>query len=413
MSTELGQLETITLEIEQIEQNLIELLHQTAQVSNEFQNLGNQIQNFSSSFASKTTSFTREVGKEIKRYGKSTKDKKTKAYGELIETGADFAGSVVGGIIEVGGEVVKGIGSLIADYKTNKAKRQILQKKQELARAKFSFVKKQHKNITINLNKIEKIYDAANININLDNPLLKARAKMLNEVFRAYTKLRYMDYVLNYIISEYSAWLNGDQNGEIKEPKFRHAASEIIETISASKQTIYLILSKKDMEIRLDQSLIFLNPYIYQKVCSCDFKSSPIHLHPKDRYGNPGFASKCGIFKEDINLPIMNLLQENPYYQERVELTNSIPIPKYPHTNLLDVAVDLLLIITTLYYLYWSYNAFTGWSYLGMLSLGILGAYNLFAGLFNAPYRSKMKKYNKSIANFEREVNRMGSKHSL
>lgn len=179
------EFDIILKEAFEINSQIEQLYAQSVEVSQKISSLGNDIIKISERF---------DGGK----YGK---------YGNY----ASSAGKIVGEAIKIGSE-------LWAKFKQNQINKQMLPKKQEIARQKLQVVKKQQQKILQNYNKIGG-YLKQESDVSIDFQQVEkydALAKGYNQLIEAYFTHKRLLYVLDFFSQEFNAWLAGSHQSNAK-----------------------------------------------------------------------------------------------------------------------------------------------------------------------------------------------------
>lgn len=426
----------ITTSIEFYEKELGSLLIQTATISNEFNSLGKSIQSYSSNFSDFGTQFSKEFGKSLKDVAKTTGNKKHRVYGELIEAGAEVFGDVLGGIVNLAGEAVKGIGNKWRNYKINKIKKEVLSKKQEIAYEKQEIVLNQYDHICEVFDKMMILYDKQNILISLDDINLETRIKTFQLVFYLLIRVVHTKEVYEYVLNEYGAWLDGEQSSGEKKPKIKSVidkfTNEYKKELSKKGKcnseewnfSIAPLLCNLDKNEKVySQYLLFLvDPYIFSRYMggfSGVFSNSGfnIRIYPDECYKSLSDSCFNSISLSQISEASYKLLNLNSYFKECQLVAEKNKLNKYPKYNFFDILLDILFVAGSILSLIAIWNEFHKWGLAGMCLVWIIVLIVVQIIIRNSviplTYSYRNLIYEKQTGIITSELSRIKSKYNL
>ena len=378
------------LQIEIIEQELMLLLNETKSVSKQFNELGNQIQSYSSNIGKASAEFSKSLGKELKNISKSTGNKKYAFTGELAESCSDLVGGGVEFAVDLAGDIVKGIGSLWQQHKQNKINKKILIAKQEIAYSKIDMVKHECEKVCYFAEKISKLHAKADLIVTLDDNQLKNKIDLFRSTFYLYVKTMYLKNALEYVLAEYSAWIEGDQTCGKETPTINRTVSKLVtiyindlkDYYNNTQRDILINLCQLDQnqEINLSHLVFFTDPYVFASYINCNVGSNDssvssalIKIYNKNRYSSRD--NRNGLYSTQISPGIKKILETNSYYNDCNALIQSkkFMLPKYPIYNLFDILLDISFLFGVYYCGKLCWLNYSGWGFTGLILLLILG----------------------------------------
>lgn len=377
------------INIEEIEKDLMLLLIETKSVSDQFNELGCQIQSYSSSISKSSSELSKFIGKELKNYSKLTNNKKHALIGELTDSGSEVIGEIIGGTVKVFGEIVKGVGYLWQKHKEKKIKKEILNKKQELAFEKFDIVEKQYDRICNYTEKIEGLYIKNDVIVSLNDKMLENKICIFRSIFHLYTKVIYLQRVLEYVLNEFSSWIDGEQSSGGKKPVIEEVIEEFVKTTidhlkennRCTQKDILIELCQLDTteECYISYLIFFADPYVFAKYINCNIgslsskeSSALIKLWPINRYSN--LDKKNGLFSTQIGSGTKSVLELNNYFidcKKLISLKKNM-LPKYPNYNIFDILLDISFLYGAYYCANYCWLNYSGWSFAGLITLLLL-----------------------------------------
>lgn len=420
------------LKIEEIEKDLMLLLIETKSVSDQFNELGSQIQSYSSSISKSSSELSKFIGKELKSYSKLTNNKKHALIGDLADTGSEVVGNIIGGTVELFGEIVKGVGRLWQKHKEKKIKKKILNKKQELAFEKFDVVEKQYDRICNYAEKIEELYIKNDVIVSLNDKMLENKICIFRSVFHLYNKVIYLQRVLEYVLNEFSAWIDGEQSSWEEKPVIDEVIEEFVnaaidhlkENDSCTQKDTLIELCQLDtsQECYISDLIFFADPYVFAKYINCNIGSSSnrassalIKLWPINRYSN--LDKKNGLFSTQIGSGIKSVLELNNYFTDCKKLISlkKNMLPKYPNYNMFDILLDISFLYGTYYCGNFCWLNYSGWSFAGLITL-ILLSMIIIQMVIRTPclpftYSKRKDVYYESVKSLSNELNKIKTEY--
>lgn len=375
------------LKIEVIEKELTSLLEETKSVSEGFADLGNHIRSYSKNIGKAGAEFSKSFGQGLKDMAKLTGNKKHTMIGEFADSGAEIVGQIIGSVVDVVGNTVEFAGSLWRKYKENRIKRKVLNKKQEIAYLKIETVEKQYEKICSYVEKIGELYAKGDVIVSLDDKMLENKICIFRSTFYLYIKTIYLKKVLEYVLAEYSAWIEGEQNSDESKPFINSIVTEFASAYldnpqnnnGSSRKELLIDLCQLNISQKssLGRLLFFADPYLFRtyincKIGSSNYSSGFIKLWADNRYSK--LDKKNGLLSTQIGSGIERILALNNYYNDCkiVVLLEKNKLPRYPCYNMFDIALDISFLYGMYYFGSLCWLNYSGWTFTGLLILLLL-----------------------------------------
>jgi len=432
------EIEEISLKIDLFERQLSDICFQTSQISKEFDKLGNSIKTYSSDVSGFTTSLTKELGAIAKEIGKSGNNKKYELYGSLAKDGAEVVGKIAGGIVEIAGECIKGIGSIWTSMKKRYYEKKVLKKKKEYANQMYDDVLNEHKKAMAILNKTIQLYDKDVQEIALADSNLIVKVKIFRLILLLYIRIVYLVAQQEYVLNEFQAWFAGMQtagqkNESIKEHVSNHIQKVVkqigIETDWNWKSKWYndiipkLCMLKKGDKIRIEFLVFLIDPYILHNFVGVGVGSEISTNRIGARwFGIRIFEDKCyfrktcyGISYSEVTSEIKEILLLNPYFKECTEFFEKNGIIRYPRFWIDD---GVIILSTLALFSWWGYYVWTnivGWKFVCLIILTIvlaIGAIGMFSVTL-LPYHHRVTKYRRTYGKYISKLEEIFKKYKL
>lgn len=171
---------------------------------------------------------------------------------ELNNAFADVAAKVVnnqynprlaGGLMVAGvalSSVLGAYGYVKAAKAHNKALNQLLQTKRKIATAKIESTKRISKRVEHVIGRLKKLVDNEAIGSyeieSLDENILKGKLSVMDKTMAVYRTSLYNKLLVDYLIAEYHAWMNGNQRSQMERPTYYDCNLKIAESLSINKE---------------------------------------------------------------------------------------------------------------------------------------------------------------------------------
>ena len=328
-----------------------------------------------------------DIGNTITKYGFS-QIKKQKS--------GSFAVTGVGVAISAAAEIYKSYKNYQIKKEEEAQLRILLEKKQEYANMNLEPVTKQLNNAEGRSKKITLLYQQAlHKEINWENPTRYKELKMFEIAFWLQMKQIYLVQVLQFLLCEMQAWLNGEQESNAEKPSFNNILDK--EIISWGKDILgdkydqdewrgYLeyVMTAPQKTYRASICMLFCSPYLLRNYVGV----SLLNIHSNNIIQEVAYAAN-----EKLNLPISHedrnalkpchaindMLAHNAYYQEcqKIALERAV----YPYS----FGFTDFLVLCTLFFVYLIVTFFLSGVAYGLSGEDIIGAIIIYGILCYYP----------------------------
>ncbi|MCX7735976.1 MAG: hypothetical protein N2319_04625 [Candidatus Kapabacteria bacterium] len=305
------EIEELLESAKSLQNEVNEITAKALEISDKFQQIGDNISQVFDSVGSIVSN--KSVGKLATSIIKKSKYKEfSKAGGELINASTELAGTLISGIGDLLNVAISKYGQWKANKKREKSLKELLPKKQELAKAKKDKIQELLPKITNNKNKLLE-FCKNEVKVEIDSCLLdryeyiKGSAK---DIFIAYHNMNFTEKLCNFMIEEFSFWLKGEHESNLKTPTLRNTLNEDIRILFQESNFPQTALNFSYLKSISIGSLLLLNDNDLKKPA---LQNKEI-IKFLEEFGNLRYSSLINPFfknKKQLDSFYENYLKEN------------------------------------------------------------------------------------------------------